>query len=67
MSGKDKRIKPLPSRSEVEQVLIKLINGETSPEDASTWASYWLVNDFWLAEDFNEVVYFSEARASLSG
>jgi hypothetical protein len=39
-----------PTRSEVADVLRRLINGEQSRESASAWASDWVVGDARVAD-----------------
>lgn len=62
---------PLPPRAEVEAKLSDLIAGRITPEDASVWASPWVMAE-WPVEDeaFRdalECLHMADMPASMEG
>ena len=57
----------IPSRADVEAKLLDLIEGRLSREEVSSWAEYWLYEDFEEGRDLFDDPVLLDALDALSG
>jgi hypothetical protein len=57
----------IPTRADVEAKLLDLIEGRASREEVSSWAQYWLHEDFEKGRDLFDDPVLLDALEALSG
>lgn len=57
----------IPTRADAEMKLLDLIEGRCSRDEASSWAEYWLYEDYVVGRDLFDDPALLEALDVLSG